>query len=496
MGTASLQSLSNELFEQVVQRLDLHDIRNVRLANRSTALRAAQNTYRSFFRHKHVDLRRGTLQSFVNATSQNGVGCLVEHLSLIVIVYDPNNLQLSIESGRPRRRPGSSRKVERAYTTQELGAIRQDLALLERRREEDEAFREAGADVILLCEALSNIAASKKGPLKTLSLCIKVHRGDTVKPTARPPPSPWRSKQTFKAAMNTHCLAMESLRSSQLKVQALDIFFKRPEQLECSVPCDVLSNTDLTRLGSCLSTLEVFSVSITDPMVDETKYPDCSLEGEEHDASVARNSPTFLALSTHGRISRERNYAAISSMLQLCPRLQELRVVAYPLDCSEHAEIARLQNLKRKRHMYHLARAPPLSQLRKFAVAGLNMHDADLLSFLQTHVSSLREVELVDIGITESSFRSIVEYITGRETARLTKIRLENIREGNNLIHYHCDWEEEGVGSVCDRDVVRKWGDQGRKHIDYFGEEFGVLGCAVIWEWTLEKRVREEEEDE
>ncbi|KAF2168043.1 hypothetical protein M409DRAFT_21489 [Zasmidium cellare ATCC 36951] len=107
MGAASLESLTNELFEHVVQHLDLNDIRNLRLASRSTAFKAAQDTYRTFFQMKHVELRRENLEKFVRITAQGGMGCLVEHLTLMAIVYHQDPLRKFIRSGGekpPQRR--------------------------------------------------------------------------------------------------------------------------------------------------------------------------------------------------------------------------------------------------------------------------------------------------------------------------------------------------------------------------------------------------------
>lgn len=486
MGAANLESLTNELFEQVVHSLNLPDIQNLRLVSRSTGLKTVQDTYRSFFREKHINLRRNDLQSFVEATSQSGLGCLVEHLSLTGIVYNPQDLQLSINTGRPRRRGGSARKVEPAHTPEQLEAIKEELATFHQRHKEDEAFRKEGAGVILLREAFSNIASSKSSPLKHLSLCIKIHYGDTVRPRS---PSIWQTKQVFPAAISAFWLAMESLRSSQLKVQALDIFFNIPEQLKSSLPCNVLGNLDLNKLGSCLSTLKSLSISITDPLVHETSYA-----VREDDALVFDiEQPTPDITTSRDRIANERFYSALASMVERCPSIEELSIVGYKRKYSD-GELTRLQETMQNRHFHHLAHGSTLPQLCKLFLADLKVRDVDLLTFLRSHVSSLRELDLMSIALSEGTFRSVVDYATGRDT-RFVKIRFQDIREGNGRIGFRCDWDREQL-DWPDHDIVHRWGTERKADIDYSVWGPAMLDMATIWEWTLEEPVWEEEEDD
>jgi hypothetical protein len=294
---------------------------------------------------------------------------------------------------------------------------------------------------------------------------------------------------------------MESLRSSQLKVETLDIFFNIPERLKCSLPCDNLSNSLITtttgRLGPYFSTLKILSVSITDPMVDETKYDARDLsEGTEDEFTVGQCTPEAI-LSSRDRIANEKNYSALSSILELCPGLEELSIVAHPLDVSNDAEeLASLQETMRDRYMHHLARALPVFQLRKLSLAGLCIDDTDLLTLLRSHISSLLEIDLADITLPEDSFQSVVAYITGGET-RFVAIRFDIIREGKCWVNFRCPNDLEGEGlNLLDRGEVRRWGIERKGDVDYLSNERRLLGWSEWWEWTLEKQAREEEEGE
>jgi hypothetical protein len=76
-----LDDLPNELFENIVQRLDLSDIYNLRSSSRLLASKATQHHFKSFFRMKQVALDERSLKYFAHATQP--AGCLVEELVLV-----------------------------------------------------------------------------------------------------------------------------------------------------------------------------------------------------------------------------------------------------------------------------------------------------------------------------------------------------------------------------------------------------------------------------
>lgn len=490
MAVASLESLPNEIFEHIVQHLTFHDICTIRLTSQSLSSKAVQDTYRSFFLKKQVDLREESLESFVQATtSRNRVGCFVENLSLIGLAYNSESLQRTIENGRPLRKAGSSRFPAPVYTPEELENLTNDLALLKRRRNEDEDLRKEGTDATLLRKAFSNIAASKGStPLKRLSLRIEIDRGERErKPGYKT--SLWRPKQVFDLAAKTFRIVMESLASSKLKVEELDIFFGGSESLQCGLPCDEMARVDFSALKPPLAALKGFWISIADPMIDELEYEHTECEGEEE--TVVQRPPEQAMLSSLDILSNEKNYTALSSLLQQCPNIESLNIIAYHLDCSPKAieRLITLQKTQRTQHMHHLARTPPLPHLQNLSLADLTLHGTDLLLFLKLHISSLRRVSLNGIEILpEGSFSSIARYLTtSSETNNLETIRFLDNRQGGELdgwVYFRCDSESEMM-DLGDRDIVRKRGVEGRGDTDWFslGEE--SLDWAQGWEWSV-----------
>ncbi|KAF2168044.1 hypothetical protein M409DRAFT_21490 [Zasmidium cellare ATCC 36951] len=278
---------------------------------------------------------------------------------------------------------------------------------------------------------------------------------------------------------------MDGLRDSQLSLQALDIFHAWHEQVKASLACNNFGNLDLapSRLGTCLSTLKVLSVSMTDPVIEEPKYNVLVPENERQ-----WPGPTI----SRAQIVDGGSYTALPKMLELCRGLEELKVVAFALDSSDE-ELQELQKTMRRKHMHHLACATPLHNLRKLDLSCMPVQDTDILTFFANHNVSLRELELTEIRL-EGCFPSVVSYITGDSMA-LEGIRLENIHESHQYVLFQCDWEHEGV-VPGDRDVVRRWGLERKADISYFRWELALHPYPLVWYWTLEEPPPEDEDQE
>jgi hypothetical protein len=69
MTMLTLEELTNEIFEETVQYLDLQGILALRLVNRTIAHKASQLTFRSLYRTRHVDFTRTSVESFVRSTT-------------------------------------------------------------------------------------------------------------------------------------------------------------------------------------------------------------------------------------------------------------------------------------------------------------------------------------------------------------------------------------------------------------------------------------------
>jgi hypothetical protein len=64
----TLDDIPSELFERIVEQLDICDILALRLGSRLLASKATQTTLKSFLRTKHVHLDERSLTRFVHVT--------------------------------------------------------------------------------------------------------------------------------------------------------------------------------------------------------------------------------------------------------------------------------------------------------------------------------------------------------------------------------------------------------------------------------------------
>lgn len=93
----TLDDLPNELFESVVQQLDLSDICNLRSGSRQLGSKSTQTHFKSFFRRKRVELNQHALTKFMQATEVSKLCSRVEHLVLVGLV----NAAPILEVGKP-----------------------------------------------------------------------------------------------------------------------------------------------------------------------------------------------------------------------------------------------------------------------------------------------------------------------------------------------------------------------------------------------------------
>jgi hypothetical protein len=177
MSAARLDTLTNELFENTVECLDLQDLRNLRMVSKAVAYKATQNHFASYFSCKRVDLTRPGLQAFFQATSQGArLGCRVRHLTLTGVEYCIPELEKVFDSaqiitdtrlGSHDSHHGPKRRV--CYT-EELHGLQSSLDKLRQCQADDEDFHRQGLDVSLLSEAFRNIASYSRHAIETLRL--------------------------------------------------------------------------------------------------------------------------------------------------------------------------------------------------------------------------------------------------------------------------------------------------------------------------------------
>ncbi|KAF2170819.1 hypothetical protein M409DRAFT_18792 [Zasmidium cellare ATCC 36951] len=496
MNSLSLESLTNELFEYVVSYLQLNDIKNLRLASRSTAYKGTQDTFRSFFRAKHVDLIKSDLSSFVRLTSHNGLGCRVEDLTLVGVVYNPFALQNIVKNGYRYARKKELAENHQlqgrrlSCTEVEISKARGDLETMNRRQAEDEDLQRQASDVLLLRDAFTNLAMQKRSGLRKLSLEVMVYRDDMA--TKLPPSDVKCWKWIIEAASRVFQITFSCLRDTQVPIHLLDIFHKKPVSLACSMPCETLSPFDFNvpTFAPVFSGLKTMLISVSDPIVcgDEYQAQGCGDPEQHLDFALVNQKRDLVPL--RARIQDETSYSNFTKMLQLCQELLELDLSGYVLLSTVH-DLEDRKETMRAQYMHYMSRMPPLPHLRKLRLAGLPVNDHELVNFLKNHSTRLRDVELNNVSIERGSFKPVFYCLTGKHMS-LEVIHLEDLTERDRLLQYEGEFEQKFTrisGDYARRNVMRRWGEDTKKEIEYYLYEGRSIDTGRVRVWRQRRKL-------
>ncbi|KAK6434717.1 hypothetical protein LTR95_009101 [Oleoguttula sp. CCFEE 5521] len=82
MGVSLIEDLPQEVLDNVLAGLTLPEICNLRICSRKMGVKTAQPRYKAHFRRTKVGLERAQLALFVGITKNQGLGCIVEDLTL------------------------------------------------------------------------------------------------------------------------------------------------------------------------------------------------------------------------------------------------------------------------------------------------------------------------------------------------------------------------------------------------------------------------------
>jgi hypothetical protein len=414
-----LEDLPSELFERIVQHLDLPSICNLRLGCRLLASKATQRHFKSIFRQKHVDLDERPLINFVHVTQPGGLGCLVEDLVLVGLVNT------------------RSRFLEDYASTSDSGKHLDENKRDEIRRGADirealRSLRDSKQDVRLLSEALRNLnsSSSTSRGLRSLSLDVRVYLHDSDRQDlpgvdihdAKFGYSPKYGadfRLIREATAHTFHLAMESLASSRLRVQKLDLYNGIDTQ-RCSLPL-----IELDRVGSvealypglraCFASTTSLSLSLCYPSGPQSAYHESVRQ-----ASLLRGAAYFLFPDPY-RASDHRDHVALAPFLHMLQGLKHL-----DLHFFGGVRNPRQQDLLFTSSLLRISGDSTLPKLESCRIRGLCLDLDGLWPFLeQTKPSRLA---LEHCAAISGMWQPIFDYITSPQ-AGLESLHLDDLFE-------------------------------------------------------------------
>ncbi|WPB05189.1 uncharacterized protein RHO25_009839 [Cercospora beticola] len=371
-------------------------------------------------------------------TAKGRIGCFVEKLTLVGVVYNTALLehQLAKTTRTSAKRIDLARRIpympEQPCSEAELAHAAEELQLLRAKRADFASFHGAGDAVKLLTRILLNLAARPQQPgLKRISTDVIVYREDSkiLEDMSRRPG--WRSVWQ-KAAETFHTLIL-ALDTVSLRVQELKIFCNDFSG-NCSLQCVELSrcNWQTNGIAFTLANLEVLSISVSDRILNETKY-DVSSTGDLIKRLAAAPSTTKLLpnlgiLKTQA--TNEANFSGLGALLNVCKSLKQLDLKR----CEIRRSRRELDNYEILSFLQHLTQAVHLPTLRVLALRNLEASEPDLLSFLKRH--AIKHLTLQKLGLAPGSqWNAIFDYLTSKD-AGLETLHLEDISQNRFHVQF------------------------------------------------------------
>ncbi|PPJ57959.1 hypothetical protein CBER1_09419 [Cercospora berteroae] len=383
-----IEELPNEVFEAISASLDLRDLNNVRLVSRSMASKVTQNHYASFLRCKRVLVARDALELTAELTANEGIGCFVEELMLVGVVYNAAGLDHQLAKGtatmvgRGSEANGLLELPKEAGTPIELEHAARESQILQAKQADYHRMHGDGEDVALLTRIFRNLAANtKRRGLKCISTDVVEYRKDSKTPQHASQRLAWRS--VWHMAAETFHTLMLALAAASLPVDELNIFCNDYSG-HCSLACNEVSGCDWQAKGTALALANVqsLSISISDRILDETEH-DISATGDPVErltasASVTGLLPNLDALRSQS--TEDVNFNGLVALLQLCTSMKRLDLRRCRLRRQQHE----LDDDRDQRFFQDVARAVHLPALQALALHNFKVREKDLLSILES----------------------------------------------------------------------------------------------------------------
>lgn len=466
----TLEEIPNELLERIIQLLDRRDIFNLRSSSRLLASKAMQRRFKSFFRTKHVQLDERSLKDFVRVTQSGGVGCLVENLILVGLVTD----QAFAEE--PVRNPATSGIA--AQDANNKLYWRQRFDALITRRDALRTLRDSKDDLRLLSEALRNISQSATAHcLSSLSLKIRVywHHGRRHEVPALHSHEPDFDDSIscgadfgliYEAAAHTFRITMESLASSLLAVEKLDIY-NGSDMQRCSLPDRELNNVGANYPGlhACFAPMESLTMSLCNPRPPEVKH--CEWAGERPFWLEGGITPVTPDLSES---------LGLGQLLKLTQHLSHLNLHYFTQHSWDPTEKLHSQVLTQ-----YAATCSPLPKLRSCRISGLHCDPDELIIFLQQ--TKPKRIALENIFALSKTWRPIFDLLTSPQ-AELESLYLDDLFEGHRHICFDAPgpakYDETGT-TGCN--TVQRRSETVRLPINYHLVRCDVRHTESLWYW-------------
>jgi hypothetical protein len=364
-----------ELVTIIIALLQFPDICSLRLVSRTLPAKCS-HAFEKHFRTKTLQWASSKqLEEFVHLTQPNGLGCLLQRLTIVGVV--PVTML----------RPGWGGGRHFIATAPALRPF---------------PIQQASTNGKLLTDAFTNLRLnSASGGLQ--SLVLRVEGQDAIgNSVACEGIREW--EPVWQTAVLTFEISIPALAAGALPVEELDIFHS---VLRCSLGCDkiapMLDNIDLSKSLGKLKSLSL-SVSLPLPELPESE----SLE------------------------SAKRHSNAIGRLLKLYPQLKKLELLWFTslprVGLSKHNEA----QIEERDFFTHVVELGSFSQLRSCKLEGMYTDETTLLAFFQK-ATQLASISMEHFVLHPSGkFRPAFNFITSH-LEHLEYLHLEDLYERRQI---------------------------------------------------------------
>ena len=500
MNPTTLEVLTLELFEMVLQYLELDDLQQLRLVSRETCLRTTRDRFLSFTARQRVELTPTDLKHFALMTSQGcRVGCSVRHSTLVGVLYDSWILEevLGTDPSKPLPKGGYFQQGSTPRPEAQIIEARKHLDELYQSSKDLETFRKAGNDLTLLFRILRNIASEPRHKLDTLSLDVEVYNGAGVVDEnfdwsgrsgwSRWSPARYSERcrdQIFLTAAKTFKVISLALRDAEPYIHHLEAFKEQCGPNPCELPYDTFSQMGWTAVEhswSTFKTLKTLSLGVSDRAL--------SSDIEAFESTSGNDAALWEAILLREAETDARHISSLVQLADLCPQLENLHILWYRLlpDTSVvrparysvtsfgpsasmwHRTIGEPQWRARQQYMHQLALAPLFKCLRTFHLGGLSLQPKDLLLFVQRHQPGLREIDLDNVQDVDSTFTSLFSWLACPDSV-IQSIRLKDLQENFAAVYFGIEQRSEFTrlsGDQLGNNIIERFGEDVKKQIGY-----------------------------
>lgn len=412
-GSGVLARLSPELFEAVLQNLDLASLLQLRLVSHGISKRCLGPHFKALIEAIPVttDLSAESLLHLDERASHPWLGCTVKNLTVTALVYHSWMLQAMSWADSRWGKVGGRQLTDEEKAAADVRAAKAkvDLEWMQARIEE----YDNQDNWPTIAESLASILR-KLGRLDSLKLDARYvrERDDSGGPLLELIKDIDHPMSVQPSVSRVLCIVTQAMVQSRVQVDSLVIY----SGTECCNVDAVGAADQMERLGDAFDyvTRQIRSYSLSF-FTWTPKYPGCYL------------GPTVAPVECDGLLGRDDEVEAmqpetpngVAAMLMRMPRLTAI-------DLHQYYDFG--NKLERLPGIFSMVAGVRLPLLERVVLRGLFANQKDLLGFLAKH-PLIKSLDLRRLRLTSGSWDSVCAYISG-EMPSLEHLRLSKLWGG------------------------------------------------------------------